>query len=149
MNDLVLKTIDLTIDDTNENEFGLQLYQLIKDKYKLKAMTDKYSTVDFNLLPRGGGSNIYLELKCRSIHSGFVDTFFIGKTKIDKIELHYPNTYIVWKFNEKLYWTKYNASFREQPKQLIRGSLVYLIPKKYCSIGIQSLADKLLNNNNI
>ena len=147
MDDLVLKTIDLTIDDTNENEFGLELYRLIKDKYKLKAMTGRYDTVDFELTHKPSGKKYFIELKCRSIHSGFVDTFFIGFTKIDKIELHYPNTYIVWKFNEKLYWTKYNALFKEQPKQFIRGSLVYLIPKTFCSVGIQSLADALNNNN--
>jgi hypothetical protein len=83
--DLELKKTIVSYNDTNENNFAVELWQILKDTVKIKVINDFYSTVDYELTSKINGKVMYLELKCRDIKYSNCKSFIIGKTKIDNI----------------------------------------------------------------
>ena len=85
--DLELKKTIVSYSDTNENNFAIDLWKILKENVKIKVINDVYSSVDYQLTSKQNEKVIYLELKCRDIKYANFNTFIMGKTKIDNTPL--------------------------------------------------------------
>ena len=147
--DLELKNTIVSYSDTNENNFAIDLWKILKENVKIKVINDVFSSVDYQLTSKQNEKVIYLELKCRDIKYANCDTFIMGKTKIDNITAKCLTPCIlVWKFGDIIYFKEYTADLMNYDTSIIQNSKVIYIKKMECGIGMESLIElinKLLN----
>ena len=140
--DLELKKTIVSYNDTNENNFAVELWQILKDTVKIKVINDFYSTVDYELTSKINGKVMYLELKCRDIKYSNCNSFIIGKTKIDNINAKSLTPCIlVWKFGELIFFKEYTTDLLEYSTSTIQNSKVIYINKNDCECGMDKLTE--------
>tara|TARA_R110000803_G_scaffold32928_2_gene72260 strand:- start:1533 stop:1979 length:447 start_codon:yes stop_codon:yes gene_type:complete len=147
--DLELKKTIVSYSDTNENNFAIDLWKILKENVKIKVINDVYSSVDYQLTSKQNEKVIYLELKCRDIKYANCNTFIMGKTKIDNITAKcLMPCILIWKFGDIIYFKKYTADLMNYETSIIQNSKVIFIKKCDCDNGMESLIElinKLLN----
>ena len=140
--DLELKKTIVSYNDTNENNFAVELWQILKDFLKIKVINDFYSTVDYELTSKINGKVMYIELKCRDIKYSNCNSFIIGKTKIDNINSKSLTPCIlVWKFGELIFFKEYTTDLLEYSTSTIQNSKVIYINKNDCECGMDKLTE--------
>jgi hypothetical protein len=140
--DLILKTTIVSYTDTNENNFAVELWKLIKDYVKIKVINDFYSSVDYELTSKINGKIMYLELKCRDIKYSTCKSFIIGKTKIDNINSKCLTPCIlIWKFGELIYFKEYTTDLLNYETTTIQNSKVIYINKTDCECSMDKLTE--------
>tara|TARA_B110000902_G_scaffold18314_1_gene21109 strand:- start:32 stop:481 length:450 start_codon:yes stop_codon:yes gene_type:complete len=140
MDGLELKKTIVSYSDTNENNFAVELWKMLKDEIKIKVILDYYSSVDYELTSKKNGKIMYIELKCRDIKYANCDTFIMGKSKVDSIySKDLMPCILVWKFGDLIYFKKYTAELMNYDTSIIQKSKVIYINKTDCEIGINNL----------
>ena len=140
--DLELKKTIVSYNDTNENNFAVELWQILKDTVKIKVINDFYSTVDYELTSKINGKVMYIELKCRDIKYSNCNSFIIGKTKIDNINSKSLTPCIlVWKFGELIFFKEYTTDLLEYSTSTIQNSKVIYINKNDCECDMDKLVE--------
>jgi hypothetical protein len=140
---LKLKKINISYTDNLENIFAVNLYSILKEYVNIKVIIDYYSNVDYEIIDKKNPNNkMFLELKSRSANS--FDSFFIGKTKIEKINKHFNPTLLIWNFNDGLFFCKCREEFEKYEPKFIQKSYVIEIDKSLCFIGIDKLKAEIL-----
>jgi len=128
-----------------EDVFLLNLYEKLNNKFSIIKAKNKYCSVDMLLTNPINLKTLYIEHKFRNIVDKY-DTLFIGKTKVENINLFYKNCIIVWEFQNGVFYyfeandsmiTTYNSSF-------IRGSLALEIKKEDCGKTLDSLLNVII-----
>ena len=139
---LELKTTIVSYTDTNENNFALELWKLLKHFVKIKVINDFYSTVDYELTSKINGKVMYLELKCRDIKYSNCKSFIIGKSKIDNINSKCLTPCIlIWKFGELIFFKEYTTDLLKYETTTIQNSKVIYIDKTDCECGMDKLIE--------
>lgn len=139
-NGLELKKTIISYSDTNENEFAVSLWKLIKTDYKIKVISDKFSTVDYELTSKTNGKIIYLELKCRDAKYSTFNSFIMGKTKINNIKSKCLTPCIlIWKFGQLIYFKEYTTELLLYKTYVVQNGNVIYINKTDCGTGMDNL----------
>ena len=138
--DLLLKKTIVSYNDTNENNFAVELWKLLKDFVKIKVINDFYSTVDYELTSKINGKVMYLELKCRDIKYSTCKSFIVGKSKIDNINSKCLTPCIlIWKFGELIYFKEYTTELLKYETKTIQNSKVIYVDKTDCKCNMDNL----------
>jgi hypothetical protein len=138
-----LKTINVSYTDSLENIFAMLLYSVLKDHVNIRVLTDKYSNVDYEISARTNENRMFLELKSRTTCS--YDTFIIGANKIRQINKKYNPCIIVWNFSDGIYFCDCKKDFDNYTRKTIQNSDVIEINKRDCSVGVESLKNRILD----
>ena len=141
---LELKTLNVSYTDNLENVFAVNLYNVLKDYVNIRVIIDYLSNVDYEITDKNNIDNkMYLELKSRSTKS--YNTFFIGSTKILKINKEYNPAILVWNFKDGLFFCKCVKEFNYYNKKIIQNKPVIEIEKSICSNSIENLKKEILD----
>ena len=139
---LKLKTLTVNYSDTNENNFAIELWKILKDDFKIVVIDNVYSNVDYKIINKKTNNVMYLELKCRDIKYSTCDSFIMGKTKIENIKSKsLMPCILVWKFDELIYFKKYSVDLLKYKTFTIQKSKIIYISKTDCESGIENLTE--------
>jgi hypothetical protein len=143
--DLELKKTIVSYNDTNENNFAVELWKILKNTVKIKVINDFYSNVDYELTSKTTDKVMYLELKCRDIKYSNCKSFIIGKTKIDNINSKSLKPCIlIWKFGDLIYFKEYTTDLLKYETATIQNSKVIYIDKTDCECDMDKLTELIL-----
>jgi hypothetical protein len=143
--DLELKKTIVSYNDTNENNFAVELWKILKNTVKIKVINDYYSNVDYELTSKTTDKVMYLELKCRDIKYSNCKSFIIGKTKIDNINSKFLKPCIlIWKFGDLIYFKEYTTDLLKYETATIQNSKVIYIDKTDCECDMDKLTELIL-----
>ena len=138
--DLQLKKTIVSYSDTNENNFAVELWKLLKDFLKIRVIDNYFSNVDYQLTSKLNSKVMYLELKCRDIKYSNCNSFIIGKNKIDNINSKSLTPCIlIWKFGELIYFKEYTTELLNYDVSIIQNGKVIFINKNDCECGMDNL----------
>jgi hypothetical protein len=119
---------------------------------EIRKIKNPKNFIDFMIINNNNGKVLYLELKTLNKEKPYNDNHIINYTKIQQIKKHYPNSLLVFEYNNTndLYY-KYinNDDFLNYEKNEILEQLVYLIPTKDTNKGLSNLIDFIICNLNI
>ena len=88
---------------------------------------------------------MYLELKSRDKKYVNVPTFLMGHTKMININTRqYNNCMLVWDFDIKLFFFKYDVKLTKYKQKIIQNSKCIEINKSICSIGMDNLVNEII-----
>lgn len=139
---LELKKTIVSYTDTMENNFAIDLWKLLKDHVKIKVINDCFSNVDYELMSKINGKVMYLELKCRDIKFSNVNSFIIGKNKVDSINSKCLTPCIlVWKFGNLIYFIQYTTELLDYQTYIVQNGKVIYINKTDCDTGMDKLIE--------
>ena len=133
----------------SEHKFFLDLIkEFDKNKYFICKSYYDYCNVDFVILELQTFKNIYIEHKSRTNYYSF-PTFLIGKVKLDKINENYKDCYLIFHFNDGLFFTKFKEDLLKcnitnvyNPKKK-RSDLCYELPKSNFKVGFLELINDI------
>ena len=112
--------------------FYEKLLQLISDDFYIQKSKDKYCPIDFILINKSNLQTMYIEHKFRNVDDIY-DTLMIGETKIKNIIKQYNNVYLVWEFNNDVFYVrKVDKNFKKYTIENVRNSTVYMVSKSEC-----------------
>jgi hypothetical protein len=129
-----------------EDLFLLNLYEKLDNKYNIVKATSKFCNVDFLMTNPINLKTLYIEHKYRNVEDKY-DTLYIGKTKVNNINLHYKNCIIVWEFNTLTndaiyyYFEATDNMTSVYDMCYVAGSTALKIVKKDCGSSLDSLLD--------
>ena len=133
--------------------FAIRLYKLINKYCKINVdfNGDKFCPVDYKITSKQDKNNVmYLELKSRDKKYVNVPTFLMGHTKMININTRqYNNCMLVWDFDIKLFFFKYDVKLTKYKCKIIQNSKCIEINKSICSIGMDNLVNEIYKNLNI
>ena len=112
--------------------FYEKLLNLISNEFYIQKSTDKYCSVDFILINKSNIQTMYIEHKFRNVNDIY-DTLMIGEAKIRNIMTKYKNTYVVWEFNNDVFYVKkVDKTFNKYDVKTVQNSNAYMVLKSEC-----------------
>ncbi len=127
--------ISLSISIDSEKIFYLKIYEELYKLFSIEKSKNKYSNIDFIFKNIKTNNIFYLELKERNIKYINYNSFFMGLTKLNNINKFYFNCLLVWKFDSKYFYIKFNEDLLKSNKLYIKSSYVYEIKKNILNNG--------------